>query len=138
MRERGERGRPAAEEHGLEPLGEHPALELELLQEGVYVPDVLPGPADHGDEVAVTATMRAERQMDVQMPSPARHALTRLGRGTSSPPQFGQTSSIPSAHGRQKVHSYEQMNTSSSSAREASHRSHFVRISSAISSSALA
>ena len=50
------------------------------------------------------------------MPSAARHAVTRLGRATSSPLQFGQTNSIASAHGRQNVHSYEQMTASPSSA----------------------
>jgi hypothetical protein len=31
------------------------------------------------------------------------------GRRTNSPPQFGQTAFISSAHSRQKVHSYVQM-----------------------------
>jgi hypothetical protein len=49
--------------------------------------------------------MRAERKMDVQVPGLTRHAVTRFGRATSSPAQFGQMKSIASAHARQNVHS---------------------------------
>jgi hypothetical protein len=75
----------------------------------------------------------AERQVKVEMP----HAVTRFGRATSSPLQFGQTKSIDSAHVRQKVHSCEQMTASPSCANATRQRSHSVRISSAISSSVL-
>jgi len=39
-------------------------------------------------------------------------ALLFRGRRTSSPPQFGQTDSIPSVHSRQNVHSNVQINAS--------------------------
>jgi hypothetical protein len=132
-----ERGCAPAEEDGLELVGEHPAFRLELLQESVDVRAVLSAPADHGDEVAVAAAVRAERQVDVQMPSAADHAVTRFGRETSSPPQFGQTRPIHSAHDRQNVHSKEQISASPSGATAVLQRSHSVRISSAISPSAL-
>ena len=64
--------------------------------------------SDDGDEVAVAAAVRAERQVHVEMPRAA-HALTRFGRATSSPPQFGQTCAIASPHAGQNVHSKEQM-----------------------------
>jgi hypothetical protein len=65
----------------------------------------------------------------------AAHDATRLGRGTSSPPQFGQTPFVSSAHDAQNVHSDEQMSASPSGPSGTSQRSHTVRISSAISSS---
>ena len=50
-----------------------------------------------GDEVAVAAAMRAERQVDVEMRAP----LTRVVRPSdSSPPQFGQTARLRAADGR--------------------------------------
>jgi hypothetical protein len=67
---------------------------------------MLIAPPDRGDEVAVPAAVRAERQVDVQMADAAfvSHATLR-GRGTSSPAQFGQTCSIAFAHSTQNVHS---------------------------------
>src|SRR5438874_7432491 len=56
----------------------------------------------------------------------------RCGLGTSWPPQFGHTCFTPAAHVSQKVHSYEQINASPSSASDLPHRSHRVRISNAI------
>jgi hypothetical protein len=60
---------------------------------------------DDRHEVAVTAAVDAEREMDVHVPRAAHEASTRFGRATSSPPQFGHTCDISSAHERQKVHS---------------------------------
>src|SRR5580700_553916 len=59
-------------------------------------------------------------------------AVFRRGRGTSSPPQFGQRRFISLAQRGQKVHSKEQMKASPSAERRSSHRSHSARISSAI------
>jgi hypothetical protein len=81
--------------------------------------------------------MRAEREMEIQMLDAARHAVTRFGRATSSPPQFGQTEAVASPQARQNVHSYEQMSASPSGGNATPQRSHVVRISSAISSSSL-
>jgi hypothetical protein len=72
----------------------------------------------------------------VEVPDLAHDASLRRGRGTSSPPQFGQTLSIASAHAGQNVHSNEQMRASSSAARVASQLSHAVLISRAITASA--
>ena len=63
-----ERRRAAAEEDGLELVGEQPVFRLELLQKSVDVRAVLSAPADHRDEVAVAAAVRAERQVEVQVP----------------------------------------------------------------------
>ena len=68
----------------------------------------------------------------VQRPAVQRtavHEAARRGRGTSSPPQFGQTPFIASVQATQNVHSYEQMRASPSAASGASQRSHTVRIS---------
>jgi hypothetical protein len=116
---------------------------------------VLVEPADSGDEVAVTATVRAEGQVDVEVASSgdafgvttssrtnvdsfavasvlgfASHADLR-GRDTSSPPQLGHTCSIASAQWTQKVHSNEQMVAGPSAVSAPPHRSHTPRISSA-------
>ena len=64
----------------------------------------------------------------------AGHGVTRCGRATSSPPQFGQTLFIESAHATQNVHSNEQMRASLSGASGFPQRSHTSRISSAIAS----
>jgi hypothetical protein len=55
----------------------------------------------------------------------------RRGRATSSPPQFGQTSSIDPAQPTQNVHSKEQMHAAPSGASAFPQRSQTVRISSA-------
>ena len=46
---------------------EHAALQLELGQEGVHICAVLIAPPDRGDEVAVSAAVRAERQVHVEV-----------------------------------------------------------------------
>ena len=80
--------------------------------------------ADDGDEVAVAAAVRAERQVHVEVPRAA-HARTRLGRATSSPPQFGQTPlHLVARTPAQNVHSNEQMRASPSGASAAPQRSH--------------
>src|SRR5581483_1775256 len=101
---RRQRGRPAAEVDALELRREQRPLELELRQQRGDVALVLAVAADDGDEVAVAAAGRAERQVDVEM-ARAGHDATRRGRGTSSPPQLGQTPSIDSVHVTQNVHS---------------------------------
>ena len=64
----GREGRRApAEEHRLELAGERAVLQFELAQQRVDVGAVLPGPADDGDEVAVAAAVRAERQVHVEV-----------------------------------------------------------------------
>ena len=64
----GEGRRPAAEKDGLELRREQLALELELGQQSVHVAGVLAAAPDDGDEIAVAAPVRAERQVDVQVP----------------------------------------------------------------------
>ena len=84
------------------------ALLAELAQQRVDVRAMQVVAAGRRDEVAVATAVCAERQVKVEMP----HAIIRFGRATSSPLQFGQVKSIDSAHGRQKVHSCEQMSAS--------------------------
>ena len=101
------------------------ALELELREQRVDVARVVAAPADGGDEVAVAAAVRAERQVDVEMPRAAHADATRLGRRTSSPPQFGQTLASSSPHATQNVHSCEQIDAPLRRERGPSpHRSH--------------
>src|SRR5581483_745257 len=126
LRERGERRRPAAEEDGLEVVDENFSFLLELPQERVDVRGVLLGPADRGDEVAVAAPVCTERQVHIEVLD-VHGAL--LGRGTSSPPQLGQTCSSWSPQSAQNVHSKEQMTAAPSGASPAPQRSHVVRIS---------
>jgi hypothetical protein len=59
---------------------------------------------DGGDEIAVAAAVRTERHVNVEVPDAA-HDSTLRGRATSSPPQFGQICSNPSAQAGQNVHS---------------------------------
>jgi hypothetical protein len=75
----GERGRTAADEHRLHVGREAPTLPLELGEERVGVCSVLAGAADGGDEVAVAAAVRAERQVDVEVPDAAQR-LTASSR----------------------------------------------------------
>jgi hypothetical protein len=103
------------------------SLLAQLAEEGVDVRTVLLAATDGGDEVAVAAPVRAEGQMEVQV-SGTVHAI-RLGRATSSPPQFGHTCSITSPQAAQKVHSNEQMTASPSGVTAAPQRSHSLRIS---------
>jgi hypothetical protein len=130
----GERRRAAAQEDRLEPAGKRAALELQLPQQRVDVCGVLPRAADDGDEVAVAAPVRAERQVHVQVACAAAHPALRLGRATSSPPQFGHTLFISAPHAVQNVHSYEQIRASPPGSSAVPQRSHSPRISSAISS----
>ncbi|GAA3071317.1 hypothetical protein GCM10017562_43240 [Streptomyces roseofulvus] len=59
--------------------------------------------------------------------------VVRVGLGTSSPPQLGQTPDISSVQGTQKVHSYEQIRAGPSAGRAAvSQRSQRSRISRAM------
>ena len=67
----GEGRRAAAEEDRLEVTRQRAALQLELGEQRVDVGRVLAAPADHGHEVAVAAPMRAERQVDVEVPDVA-------------------------------------------------------------------
>ena len=102
----GQRGvgrRPAAEEDRLEPRAV--VLLVKLAEQRVDVHAVHVVAAGRRDEVAVAAAVRAEREVDVQVAGSARHTVTRFGRATSSPPQFGHTKSIASPHDRQNVHS---------------------------------
>ena len=105
----GERRRPTSQVDGLERVREDVALQIELSQKRIDVRVVRSAAADDGHEVAVTAAMRAEREVHVEVPHPAHDTGFRRGRRTSSPPQFGQTLSIASAHAGQNVHSNEQM-----------------------------
>ena len=78
------------------PSARTPSLELELGEERVDVGAVLPAPPDHGDEVAVPAPVRAEREVDVEVPDVAHRyrfrseSRLRTARkascGTSTPP----------------------------------------------------
>ena len=90
----GQRRSPAAEEHGLEPGREQPALELQLGEQRRDVGRVLVLAAQHGDEVAVAAARGAEGQVHVEVADGAAHFLSsfRLSTarnascGTSTPP----------------------------------------------------
>jgi len=124
-----QRRRAAAEVHRVEPRGEQGAFQLELPDKGFDVEIVLAVSPDDSDEVAIAAPRRAERQVDIKMTRPGHGAVTRRGRATSSPPQFGQTSSIDSAHATQNVHSKEQMRASPSGANPFPQRSQTARIS---------
>jgi hypothetical protein len=53
----------------------------------------------------------------------AQPVAARFGRATSSPPQFGHTEDISSAHATQNVHSKLQMRASAVSPSDVSHRS---------------
>jgi hypothetical protein len=59
------------------------------------------------------------------------HQTARRGRATSSPPQFGHTRSISSAHATQKVHSWLQIVACPSGTSAVPQRSQLVLISSA-------
>ena len=67
----GERRGAAAEEDALDLLGEQSALEVELGQQRVDVAAVLAVVTGNGDEVAVAAAVRAERQVDVEVARPS-------------------------------------------------------------------
>ena len=94
----GEGRRAAAEEDRLDAIGENLPLERELGEERVDVRAVLLVAADHGDEVAVPAAVRAEGKVDVEVadrPRLAAHRLRSESRlstarkascGTSTPP----------------------------------------------------
>ena len=85
------------------------ALELELAQQRVDVGAVLAVAPDDGDEVAVAAAVRAERQVHVEMPRAA-HALTRFGRGDELAAAVrADVRPSPRRRRAQNVHSYEQM-----------------------------
>src|SRR5205085_10576269 len=82
----------AAEEDALETRRHDVSLERKLGQQRVDVRVVLPGPADHGDEVAVAAARGAEGQVHVQVPRahfllPSRLSTARNAScGTSTEP----------------------------------------------------
>ena len=72
---------------------EQAALELELGEQRVHVGAVVAGVADDGDEVAVAAPVRAERQVHVEVAGAGHlRSLSRLRTarnascGTSTPP----------------------------------------------------
>ena len=68
--ERGELGegrRPAAEEDASRAAARAGPVELELGEQRLDVGAVLALPADRGDEVAVAAAVRAERQVEVEV-----------------------------------------------------------------------
>ena len=88
------------------PRRERAALQLELGEQRVDVGAVLVAPPDRGDEVAVPAAVRAERQVDVEV-ADAAHAPSAAAHQLAA--QFGQTCSIASAHSTQNVHSNEQI-----------------------------
>ena len=89
-----ERGRAAAEKHRLDVVREHVALELQLAEQRLDVAAVLAVAADDGDEVAVAAAVRAERNVHVQMPhvpahrveSPRLRTARNASCGTSTAP----------------------------------------------------
>ena len=90
-----ERRRAAAEEDRLDVGREDVPLELELREQRVDVRRVLVAPPDDGDEVAVAAAVRAERQVDVQVTDAAHERFRSESRlstarnascGTSTPP----------------------------------------------------
>ena len=71
----GERRRAAAQEDRFELGRKQLALERELRQQSVHVGGVLARTADDGHEVAIAAAVRAERQVDVEVPNRAAHFL---------------------------------------------------------------
>ena len=75
-----ERRRAAAEEDRLDLGREQAALQLELGEQGVDVAAVLAVVAGDGDEVAVAAAVRAEREVHVE-----------VGRAGSSPRDGGRS-----------------------------------------------
>ena len=87
----GEGRRAAAEEDGVHIVREPPALELQLGEQGIDVGIVVAVTPDHGDEVAVAAPVRAERQVHVEVAG-AHFRSSRLSTarnascGTSTPP----------------------------------------------------
>jgi hypothetical protein len=93
--------RPAAQEERL--YRRAVVLFVQLAQQRVDVRPVQVVAAGGGDEIAVTTAMSADRQVDVQMRSPARHAVTRFGRATSSPPVRADWGHRFSAQDRQNV-----------------------------------
>src|SRR5213079_1140120 len=70
--------RAAAQEDRLELRRERLPLELELREQGADAGGMLAAAADHGDEVAVAAPARAEREVDVEVPDRARVGHRRL------------------------------------------------------------
>src|SRR5215204_3919256 len=72
-----ERRRAAAEKDSLERRGKRDPFEIELCERGIDVGGVTVVPAHERDEVAVTAPMRTERQVNVEM-SHARLGAHRL------------------------------------------------------------
>ena len=87
------RRRPAAEEHGLEPLGQQVATKLELGQQRIDVRLVAVAAPDERDEVAVAAAVGAERNVHVEVAdaahlrSPSRLRTARNAScGTSTAP----------------------------------------------------
>ena len=86
-------GRRAAAEEDRVDVAEQVALELELGEQRVDVGAVVAGVADDGDEVAVAAAVRAEREVHVEVARAAHlRSLSRLRTarnascGTSTPP----------------------------------------------------
>ena len=63
----GERRRAAAEKYGLDVVREPVAFEAQLGEESVDVRGMVAASPDDGDEVAVPAAMRAEREVDVEV-----------------------------------------------------------------------
>ena len=72
---RGEGGGPTSEEDRLELGSEDAPLELKLRQQRIDVPPVLAGTPHHSDEVAVSAAMPAEGEVDVQVTDARAHFL---------------------------------------------------------------
>ena len=63
-----ERGRAPADEDRLQRIRKDARLERQLRKQRIDVLRMLVAPADERDEVAVTAPVCAERQVDVEMP----------------------------------------------------------------------
>ena len=88
-----ERRRPAPDEDGLDLRGKQLALEPQLCEQCIDVASVLLAAADERDEVAVATTVRAERQVDVEV-ARATHFRSPLRLSTARNASWG-TSTIP-------------------------------------------
>src|SRR3954470_1911068 len=83
--------RASAEEDGLQLRRQLASLQLELAEQRIDVRSMLRRAPDHGDEVAVAATVRAERQVDVEV---TRHFFSPLRLSTARNASCG-TSTMP-------------------------------------------
>src|SRR5205823_12604021 len=75
-------------------LRKHVAFELQLAHESLDVAAVLAAPADDGDEVAVAAAVRAERNVHVEVPDVPAHRVESPRLSTARNASWG-TSTAP-------------------------------------------